>query len=90
LKPGRRPLTGSGDIMEIEFESAPDVNPGDSSYLDFVDESMSDSTTTEPIAADLCGDPTCEEAGDRVTAEDRERDGAHSSSSWATWTVTAS
>jgi hypothetical protein len=27
LKPGRKPLTGSGDIMEIEFESAPNVNP---------------------------------------------------------------
>jgi len=34
LKSGRRPLTGSGDIMEIEFESAPDVNPGDESPLD--------------------------------------------------------
>jgi hypothetical protein len=66
LKPGRKPLTGSGEIMEIEFESTPDVNPGDSSYLDFVDESMSDSTTTEPIAAYLCGDPTCEEAGDEL------------------------
>jgi hypothetical protein len=66
LKRGRKPLTGSGEIMEIEFESTPDVNPGDSSYLDFVDESMSDSTTTEPIAAYLCGDPTCEEAGDEL------------------------
>ncbi len=36
LKPGRRPLTGSGDIMEIEFESTPDVNPGDESPLDIV------------------------------------------------------
>nr|BAL59257.1 hypothetical protein HGMM_OP3C412 [Candidatus Acetothermum autotrophicum] len=37
LKTGRRPLIGSGDIMEIEFESAPDVNPGAESYLNWVE-----------------------------------------------------
>jgi hypothetical protein len=55
LKPGRRPLTGNGDIMEIEFESAPDVNPGDSSPLDIEIDAAADVNGDELIFNEVSG-----------------------------------
>jgi hypothetical protein len=55
LKPGRRPLTGNGDIMEIEFESAPDVNPGDSSPLDIEIDAAADVNGDELIFDEVSG-----------------------------------
>jgi hypothetical protein len=55
LKPGRKPLTGSGDIMEIEFESAPDVNPGDSSPLDIEIDAAADVNGDELIFNEVSG-----------------------------------
>jgi hypothetical protein len=55
LKPGRKPLTGSGDIMEIEFESAPDVNPGDSSPLDIEIDAAADVNGDELIFDEVSG-----------------------------------
>jgi hypothetical protein len=55
LKPGRKPLTGSGDIMEIEFESASDVNPGDSSPLDIEIDAAADVNGDELIFDEVSG-----------------------------------
>jgi hypothetical protein len=55
LKPGRKPLTGSGDIMEIEFESAPDVNPGDSSPLDVEITDALDASANDLIFNEVSG-----------------------------------
>jgi hypothetical protein len=55
LKPGRRPLTGNGDIMEIEFESAQDVNPGDSSPLDIEIDAAADVNGDELIFNEVSG-----------------------------------
>jgi hypothetical protein len=55
LKPGRKPLTGSGDIMEIEFESAPNVNPGDSSPLDVEITDALDASANDLIFNEVSG-----------------------------------
>jgi hypothetical protein len=55
LKPGRRPLTGNGDIMEIEFESAPNVNPGDSSPLDVEITDALDASANDLIFNEVSG-----------------------------------
>ncbi|MCL6642460.1 MAG: hypothetical protein K6T71_03955, partial [Candidatus Bipolaricaulota bacterium] len=55
LKPGRKPLTGSGDIIEIEFESTPDVNPGDSSPLDIEIDAAKDVNGDELIFDTVSG-----------------------------------
>ncbi len=55
LKPGRKPLTGSGDIMEIEFVSTPDVNPGDESYLDIQIDSALDAGNNDLVFNEVSG-----------------------------------
>jgi len=55
LKPGRKPLTGSGDIMEIEFISTEDVNPGDSSPLDIEIEDALDAGANDLIFDTVSG-----------------------------------
>ncbi len=70
LKPGRRPLTGSGDIMEIEFESAPNVNPGDESPLDIeIDQAL------DTNGNDLIFDPVSGIARIRIIMGDVDGDG---------------
>ncbi len=55
LKPGRKPLTGSGDIMEIEFVSAPDVNPGDQTTVDIAIEEARDANGDDLIFDEVSG-----------------------------------
>ncbi|MEM4414307.1 MAG: dockerin type I domain-containing protein, partial [Candidatus Caldarchaeum sp.] len=55
LKPGRKPLTGSGDIIEIEFVSTETVNPGDQSYLNIEIADALDATGADLIFDEVSG-----------------------------------
>jgi hypothetical protein len=55
LKPGRKPLTGSGDIMEIEFESALNVNPGDQTTLNITIDAALDASGGDLIFDEVSG-----------------------------------
>jgi hypothetical protein len=55
LKPGRKPLVGSGDVMEIELVSTPDVNPGDASYLNIEIDEARDYTNNELVFDEVSG-----------------------------------
>lgn len=55
LKPGRRPLIGSGDVMEIEFVSLDDVNPDDESPLDIQVDQAVDTNGDELVFDEVSG-----------------------------------
>lgn len=55
LKPGRKPLTGSGDIIEIEFISTETVSPGDQTALDIVIDAALDASGGDLIFDEVSG-----------------------------------
>ncbi len=55
LKPGRKPLIGDGRVMEIEFITAENVSPGDSSPLDVEIDQATDASGNELILDEVSG-----------------------------------
>jgi hypothetical protein len=55
LKTGRKPLIGDGRVMEIEFITAEDVSPGDSSPLDVEIDQAADVNGNELVFDEVSG-----------------------------------
>jgi hypothetical protein len=55
LKAGRKPLIGDGRVMEIEFITAEDVSPGDSSPLDVEIDQAADVNGNELVFDEVSG-----------------------------------
>ena len=55
LKGGRKPLIGDGSVMEIEFVSVEDINPGDESYLNVEIEDARDARGGELVFDEVSG-----------------------------------